>query len=296
MTSSTYSADQVSRRVEQTADRHPGLVTTARLGWVAKGVVYGLVGVLAVRIALLGLEKDQVRDGGGGSEASQTGAVAELADSSIGTVALWIVAIGLALYVLWRLISIALPADNSSAKTWLTRAGYLVSAVVYAVLAWSAVSFATHDRATGRAQTEDAKVERFTRDVMDMTAGRWLVGALGVVIVAVGLYFVYKGLRATFRDELEPAGVGPVSHESIVTLGRVGWVGRGVVMGLVGWFLVRAAVEYRPAQAHGFDGALREVTDSTLGPALVGFAAIALILYGLFCVISAPRQRLTGPS
>ncbi len=295
MTSSTYQAEQVSQRLEETADRHPGLVATARLGWVAKGIVYGLVGVLAVRIALLGLENDQVRQGGG-SEASQLGAVSEIADTSVGTVALWVVAIGLALYVLWRLISIALPADNSSAKTWLTRVGYLVSAVTYAVLAWSAVSFANHNRAAGRAQTEDAKVEGFTRDVMDMTAGRWLVGALGAVVVGVGLYFVYKGLRATFRDELEPAGVGPLSHESIVTLGRVGWVGRGVVMGLVGWFLIRAAVEYRPAQAHGFDGSLREVTDATFGPALVGFAAIALIVYGLFCVISAPRQRLTGPS
>jgi hypothetical protein len=293
MTSSTYQAEQVSRRVEQTAHRHPGLVTTARLGWVAKGVVYGLVGVLAVRIAALGFEKDQAR---GGSEASQTGAVAELADSSIGTVALWIVAIGLALYVLWRLISILLPADSSSAKTWLTRAGYLVSAVTYAVLAWSAVSFATQDGGTGRSQTEDAKVERFTRDVMDMSVGRWLVGALGVIVVGVGMYFLYKGLRATFRDELEPAGVGPVSHETIVTLGRVGWVGRGIVMGLVGWFLIRAAVEFRPAQAHGFDGSLREVTDTTFGPVLVGFAALALILYGLFCVISAPRQRLTGPN
>jgi Domain of Unknown Function (DUF1206) len=295
MTSSTYSPERVSGRVEETAHHHPALVAAARLGWVAKGVVYGLVGVLAVRIAILGFEQDQVRDRGG-SQASQLGAVSEIADSSIGTIALWIVAIGLALYVLWRLISILLPADNSSAKTWLTRAGYLVSAVTYAVLAWSAASFATHDRATGRSQSEDAKVERFTRDVMDMSIGRWLVGALGVIIVGVGLYFLYKGLRATFRDELEPAGVGPVSHETIVTLGRVGWVGRGIVMGLVGWFLIRAAVEFRPARAHGFDGSLREVTDTTFGPVLVGFAALALILYGLFCVISAPRQRLTGPS
>ena len=113
------------------------------------------------------------------------------------------------------------------------------------------------------------------------------------------LYFVVKGLRAKFRDELEPGGVGPVSHESIVTLGRVGWVGRGIVMGLVGWFLTSAAVQFRPDEAKGIDGALREVTDSTLGALLVGFAAVALVrvrgvLRDLGAAPAARRRRLSA--
>ena len=84
---------------------------------------------------------------------------------------------------------------------------------------------------------------------------------IGVCLVGVGLYFVIKGLRAKFRDELEPGGVGPFSHEAIVTLGRVGWVGRGIVMALVGWFLTSAAVQFRPEEAKGFDGSLRELTE-----------------------------------
>ena len=127
---------------------------------------------------------------------------------------------------------------------------------------------------------------------MDKSGGRWLVGALGVLVIAIGIFFAIKGLQAKFRDELEPRGVGPIRHETIITLGRVGWAGRAVVMGLVGWLLVRAAVRFRPDEAKGFDGALKEVTDSGFGVALVWFAAIALVLYGLFCIISAPRQRL----
>jgi Domain of Unknown Function (DUF1206) len=290
---STFTEERVSRTVDEVAHRHPSVVAVARLGWVAKGIVYGVLGVLAVPIAIEGLEEDRAR--GGAGEASQLGAITEIADTSLGALALWIIAIGLALYVLWRLISILLPAEHT-AKAWLTRGGYLVSAIIYSVLAWTAVSFARHDRVANRTQTEDAKVERFTRELMENSAGRWLVGALGVCLVAVGLYFVIKGLRAEFRDELEPGAVGPVSHETIVTLGRVGWVGRGIVMGLVGWFLTSAAVHFRPREAKGFDGSLREVTESTLGPPLVAFVALALILYGLFCVISAPRQRLTGAS
>ena len=137
-------------------------------------------------------------------------------------------------------------------------------------------------------------MERYTRELMEKTGGRWLVGAIGVVLIGVGLYFLVKGLMAKFRDELEPGDVGPFSHETIVLLGRVGWAGRGVVMSLIGWFFLDAAIKFRPDEAKGFDGALRDATSSPLGAVLVGFVAVALVVYGLFCAVSAPRQRLTG--
>ena len=291
MTSSTFTTETGSRKVEEIARRHPSLVTLCRLGWVAKGVVYLVVGILAIPIAIDGLRGDSTQSSSG--EASQTGAVAKIAETSFGTVTLWVIAIGLALYVLWRLISIVLPADNT-AKAWLTRLGYLVSALTYSALAWTAVQFAQLKPAAAGAESEDAKVERYTRELMEKSGGRWLVGAIGVVLIGVGLYFLVKGLRATFRDELEPGDVGPFSHETIVLLGRVGWAGRGVIMGLIGWFLLYAAIKFRPDEAKGFDGALRDTTSSTLGALLVGFAAVALVVYGLFCAVSAPRQRLTG--
>ncbi len=291
MTSSTFTTETGSRKVEEIAHRHPSLVTLCRLGWVAKGVVYLVVGVLAVPIAIDGLRGDNTQSSSG--EASQTGAVGKIAETSFGTVTLWVIAIGLALYVLWRLISIVLPAENT-AKAWFTRLGYLVSALVYSALAWTALQFAQQKPAAAGAESEDAKVERYTRELMEKTGGRWLVGAIGVVLIGVGLYFLVKGLMATFRDELEPGDVGPFSHETIVLLGRVGWAGRGVLMSLVGWFLLDAAIKFRPDEAKGFDGALRDATSSTLGALLVGFAAVALVVYGLFCAVSAPRQRLTG--
>jgi hypothetical protein len=129
---------------------------------------------------------------------------------------------------------------------------------------------------------------------MERSGGRWLVGLVGVGVICVGVFFVVRGVRASFRDELEHGSVGPISHESIVSLGRVGWVGRGLMMMVVGWFVTRAAVRFNPDEAKGMDGALREVTGSTAGSLLVGFVALALILYGAFCVVSAPRERLVG--
>lgn len=280
-----------SETIERYAREHPGIVSLARLGWVAKGVVYLLLGILAIPIAREGEGRD---DGAAGeSQASQTGAVARIADSMFGELALWLVAVGLVLYVVWRLVSIALPADNS-AKAWLTRIGYLVSAVVYLAVAWTAVSYARAGTSSDQGGTEDSRIERLTADWLQKSAGQWLIGIAGVIVICIGLAFLYRGIAADFRKELEPRGVGPISHESIVTLGRIGWVGRGVMMVIVGWFLTRAAIDFRPDQANGIDGALREATSTGWGRGMVWVVAVGLAVYGIYCVISAPRERLRG--
>ena len=285
------SGETGSETVEHIARTNPWIIALGRTGWVAKGIVYLVLGILAVPIAFeaSGIDNGAATTGG---EASQTGAVAEIAETSFGKFALYVIAVGLFLYVLWRLISIFLPAKNT-AKAWLTRAGYLVSALMYTLLGLTALSFASQPPVASGAESEDAKVERLTRSLMEHSGGRWLVGLAGAIAVIVGIVFIVKGVKATFRDDLEPRGVGPISHEAIVTLGRIGWAGRGIVVGLIGWLLVRAALHARPDEAKGFDGALREITDSGFGTVLVGFTAVALALYGVFCIVSAPRQKLT---
>lgn len=295
MNSHTLRGESGSSTIERYAREHPGVVQLARLGWVAKGVVYVLLGVLAIPIARSARGED---DGGvGESQASQTGAVARLAESGLGVAALWAVAIGLVLYIAWRLVSVLLPAENT-AKAWATRAGYLISAVVYAGVAWTAVSYArAGDRAgggSGSGGTEDSRIERLTADWLQRSPGQVLIGVAGAAVIAVGVAFVHRGITADFRKELDPGGVGPVSHETIVGLGRVGWVGRGVMMAIVGWFLVQAAIHFRPDEAKGIDGALREATASGVGRALVWVVAVGLLVYGVYCIVSAPRERLRG--
>ncbi len=294
MTSSLVEGRSGSDKLSEFTRSHPSLVALGRAGSVAKGVVYGVVGILAIPIAINGLDTD--RSAGSGDEASQAGAIGKISESAWGVATLWLVAVGLLLYVIWRLVSIVLPADNS-VSVWATRAGYVVSVVVYSALAWTAISFARHRPSTGTQsgeQSEDARVEQYTRDLMEMPAGRWLVGLIGVAVIGVGGYFVRRGATASFRDELDSRGVGPISHTTIVRLGQFGWVGRGVMMLLVGWFVVQAALHFDPDDAHGIDGALRDATSSPFGAVLVVIVAAGLLVYGAFCVISAPRARLTG--
>jgi uncharacterized protein DUF1206 len=277
-----------SDEVAQAVRRNPTLVTLGRVGWMAKGLVYGILGFLALVIA---------RNGGASSdEASPSGALAKIAHSTAGTAVLWILAVGLGLYSLWRLVSALLPGD-SDARAWVTRTGYLFSAALYGFLAWSAVSFAQSKAAAAQAeQGDDAKVSRLTRDLMGHTGGRWLVGLVGVALLAIAAAFVHHGMTRKFEEDLEHAGVGPIRYETIVRLGVAGWIARAVTMALLGIFLIRAAVDYDPEQAEGLDDALRRTAGSSWGALLVAVTGVGLILYAAFAVISAPRQRLSGPS
>ncbi len=274
-------------KAEEFARQHPALVKFARVGWIAKGIVYALTGVLALFIGLR--TQGQVADGEG--EASQSGAIARIAENSFGVSLLYVMAAGLVIYSLWRLVTVVLPAENS-VKGWLTRAGYVVSAIVYLLLAWTAVLFA---RDPNRPEDqEDRKVEGFTRDLLDSGAGRALLVLVGVVMVVIAGVFLWKALKATFTAELLPGSVGPISHDMLVMLGRIGWVGRSAMMALIGVLLTQAAINYDAEEAQGLDGSLRQAAESTVGRILVVVVGAGLLVYGVFCALSAPKQRLVG--
>jgi hypothetical protein len=278
---------------EEFAREHPAIVKFGRVGWVAKGVVYALVGVLSLVVGLNASGSDSAGDAAsGGQEASQTGAITRIAESDYGVALLYVLAAGLVIYALWRLVSVVLPADND-VKAWLTRAGYLVSAVTYLLLAWSTVTLAR--RPVGSSgESEDARVERFTRDLMNDGLGRAAVLAIGVVLLVLAAVFLWQAVSAHFESQLLPGSVGPVSHQTLVLLGRIGWVGRSGMMALIGFFLVRAAVTFDASDAEGLDGSLRKAASSTIGLVLVVVVGAGLLVFGAFCILSAPKQRMVG--
>lgn len=286
-------ADVGVERAEQFAREHPGVVRFGRIGWLAKGVVYGLTGVLALLIGIRSSD-GSTPQGGGDQEASQTGAIARIAENPAGVAVLWVMAIGLILYSAWRIASVLLPADND-VEGWLTRGGYVVSAVTYLLLAWTAITFASQPAKSGQSgQSEDSRIESFTRDFMADGAGRVLVFVVGAVLVVIAGVFVWKAVSASFTSQLFPGSVGPISHEMLVVLGRIGWVGRAAMMALIGFFLARAAVNFDPEDAQGLDGSLRKAAASGLGAWLVVGVGVGLLVYGVFCALSAPKRRMVG--
>ncbi len=285
------------QRAEEFAREHPTIVKFGRIGWVAKGGVYALVGVLSLAVGLDARGSGSSGDAASeGQEASQTGAITRIAESTYGVVLLYVVAAGLVIYALWRLVSVMLPAENG-VKAWLTRAGYLVSVVTYLLLAWSAVTVARRPGGSSggsSGESEDARVERFTSDLMNDGFGRAAVLGIGVIVLVLAAVYLWQAITARFESQLLPGSVGPVSHEMLVLLGRIGWVGRSGMMALIGFFLVRAAVTFDPSDAEGLDGSLRKAASSTFGLALVVVVGVGLLVFGAFCIVSAPKQRMVG--
>lgn len=267
------------------------LIWLGRAGWVAKGVVYGLAGVLALPIALDGRGGESPAPASG--EASRSGAVETVAESPAGSLLLLALAVGLVLYALWRLTTALLPGENDL-DTWVHRAAYAGSAIVYGALSWVALDFVIGGSSGGSGGGQ-SHIERVSRFTLEESGGRWLLGIAAVVGLASAAYFIYKGVTKKFLEQIDLGGAGPGERAFITQSGRLGWIGRAITVGLVSVFVLSAALTSDPSDAKGLDSALRDTADETLGSALVLAAGLGLIAYGVFAAVSARRRLLIGP-
>lgn len=289
--------DVGSDAAEDFIERHPSVIKFARIGWAAKGVVYLVTGVLAFTIVADPFGSQNGSQGGGGNsdQANPSGAVAKIAQQPFGEVLLWILAVGLFMYAIWRIVTVILPADVTGDSV-IRRLGYVVSAVTYIVLGAAAVSFALRPGSSGGqgSQSQDSQITEITRSVMEWTGGRWLVGVAGVVVVGIGAYFFWKGVTGSFENQLEHRSVGPLSWDVIRIMGRIGWIGRAAMMALIGVFVARAAYQFDPDEARGLDDSLRRIADNSVGVILVVVVAVGLVTYGAYCIVSSPARKLVA--
>jgi hypothetical protein len=270
--------------VEQHAERaarkaSPWIARLARVGYVAYGVVYALVGVLAVHAAF----------GGGGKTASQEGALHRVLLAPLGRVLLALIAIGLLAYAAWRLFQgIRDPEDEGrDAKGIAKRFEHVINGLFHAALAFSAGQLALGSGSGGGGSPDD-----WTARLMAQPLGRPLVGIAGVVIVAAGLYQLYKAYKADFRNELKAGEMSTRAKTWAVRSGRLGYAARGVVFGVIGVFLAQAALQTDPDEARGLGGALETLARQPFGPFLLGTVAIGLVVYGVFMFVMARYRRI----
>lgn len=268
---------------------HPGVVRVGRIGWFAKGVVYAIAGYLALSVAAKA--SGWANPAAASQEASPTGAIKTVAASTGGTLLLWSLAIGMLLYAAWRVVSALLPG-GTDADAMVHRIGYVVSAIVYSTFALSAIALARNSPATPNGNTE---VTDISTSIMSHNAGRLVIGVVGAIVIAVGLYRMSKGFKLDVADELDLGGMSSARVRWTKRLGAVGEVGRGVGIGLVGFFLVRSAVSYDANQATGLDGALRRLATESWGLLVVVIVGIGFAAYGIFCLATFTHRRLQSP-
>jgi hypothetical protein len=275
--------------VARVTAEHPTIVRLGRAGWLAKGIVYLLAGGLALVVVDRSFGWSHVTVGS--KEASPTGAIKEVAQSSGGPLLLVALAIGMFLYAAWRIATAVLPG-STDAEGLATRVGYFVSAIVYTTFGVTAISLA---RSRAAKANGNKTVRDITSSVMEHTAGRWLIGIAGALTVAAGLYRFRMGLKSDVTGDVDMSGMSAERSRWTRRLGAVGEVGRGIAMGLIGFFLLRAAVTFEATEATGLDGALRRLAEQSWGAFVVAVVAVGLIAYGLFCLATFTRRRLQAP-
>ncbi|HEY2578364.1 MAG TPA: DUF1206 domain-containing protein [Streptosporangiaceae bacterium] len=248
----------------------------ARAGLTARGIIYILVGWVAILVAL----------GQSSQQADQEGALQLLAGKPYGLVSLWLLGTGFAAYALWRLSEAAfgVAGEGNGAGPRLKSLG---RAIVYAGLA-----FLTFQVISGTQGNETRKQQDLSAKVMHHSGGRWLVGIVGLIVVIAGLALLVQGVRRTFMKHLQTAQMSRRKRRIVEWLGMIGTTARGVVFALVGILVIDAAVTYQPSKAGGVDKALLTLRNQPFGEVLLILAALGLIVFGVYGLCEARWRKV----
>ena len=274
-TSSTARVATESRRAGEGFVQSRAFEWLSRGGFVARGFVYAIVGVLAFKLAL----------GVGGKLVDQEGAFHAVARQPFGSLLLTLLAIGLAAYALWRLVRAGIGHGPEGADRGADRVVAFASGLVYAGLCVVAVRVLMGSAGT----TSPSKA---TGGVLGWPAGTWLVGIAGLAFIGVALFQGYRGLTKDFLEDAKTEHMGRATRAWIGWIGLVGYLARMVVFALVGVFLLRAAVDFNPKDAVGLDGALAKLLEQPYGPVLLGVVAAGLIAFAIYSWSDARYRRI----
>lgn len=268
--------EQQLKRGKNAVVHHDGFEWLSRAGFVARGIVYVLVGILAIKLA----------GGSNGTNASQQGAMRTIAAQPLGNVMLIVVAIGLGGYAFWRLTRAIVGHGPEDSDSGMERVAAAASGIAYAILCALAVEILLGSGGGS------GSAKKPTAGVLGWPGGTWLVGIAGVALVCVGLYQGYRAITTDFLEDSKTEKMGPGTRKWIAWIGRIGHLARMLVFCLIGIFLVDAAVNANARKAVGLDGALAKVDHASYGPLLLGLVAAGLIAFGVYSLSDARFRRI----
>jgi uncharacterized protein DUF1206 len=271
--------EEMRQHAEDAALRaNPWIARTARAGYVAKGVIYATIGVLAMREAL----------GLGGTTTGVGGAMRSMGPQPLGGVLLLILAAGLVGYALWKLVQGIMDPDQkgSDPHGMLRRVGYVGSGVIHGGLAFTAVQsvFGAED------SSEDAMAA--SAMAFQPPLGPILVGLVGLIVIGVGLYQLYAAYGAKFRDDLKLDRMSDAEERWVILAGRVGTAARALAIVVAGAFVDLAAYQSDPSETRGLGGALETLQRQPLGTYMLCAVAAGLLVYGAFMLLVALYRRI----
>lgn len=269
--------DKAQRGGEQLAHAK-ALGWLARAGLLARGAVYFVIGLLALEVAL----------GEGGKTTDQQGAMKAISGQSYGKVLLVALAIGLAGYAIWRLTRAVVGHGAEQRDDTGDRIAALASGIVYAALCVVAIGILVGSGSSSSSQ----KAKETTAGVLGWSGGPIFVAIAGLVLIGVAIYQAYKGLSRNFLEDAKTGEMSEPVRKAYTALGVFGLTARAVIFALIGYGVLKAALDYDPKEAVGLDGALRKLADTALGPWLLGIIAVGLAVFALYSMADARYRKV----
>jgi len=268
-------------RAAQKAAYSPVMEALARVGYGVRGLIYFVMGLLALGVTL----------GKGGSPTDQQGAIAAIGKQPAGLILLWVILLGLVSYSLWGVIRAVLDPlrKGNDAKGLLNRAAYLFSAASYALLILPTYGYISGATSPGQ---NGAASQQSMASIMSSPLGHWAVVIIGLVIFAVGLYQVYTGFNSSFDKQFQTYAMTAKEVKWATQLGRIGTATRGAVFALVGVLMCQAGLQSDSSQPVGIDAALATLLHQPYGIWLLGVVGLGLMAFGVFSLLTAVWFRM----
>ncbi len=267
----------------QRAVHSPWVDRLARFGYIVRGVLYIVIGVLAVEVAL----------GRGGQTTTKGGAIATIGGEPFGKFLLILIAVGLVGYSLWGFIRAFLDplGRGTDPKGLAQRVGYLVSGLTYGSLVIPTVNYIL-GTSGGSGQGGNSSQE-MSAWLLSQPFGPWLVALIGLIGMGGGLGQIWGGITAGFKKDFKQGEMNQTEMDRAVWAGRIGMIARGIIFAMLGFFVFQAALHVDPKQAKGFDGALQTLAHQPYGPWLLGAVALGLVAFGIFSIMCAKWMKVT---
>lgn len=255
----------------------PWIVRMGRFGLLAKGVVYLILGSLALQAAI---HRGHVTD--------KEGVLLTVLRQPFGTLLLGLLAGGLLAYMIWRIVQALLNPEREPqhVKGWSKRIFRFGSGLVYGGLGLAAVKLLAGTRSDNRTPSD------WTASLMAQPLGKWLVAAVGISIAGYGLVRIWKAWKGELKKQLVLDGYAARARAWILGTGRFGQAARGVVFAVIGTYAFFAGLHTNPHEAKGVAEALRTIAGAPYGPYLLAAVAVGLIAYGLFQFVEARYRRI----
>jgi hypothetical protein len=261
------------------AQVRPWVRRLVRLGYAAKGVIYLLIGALALQLAL----------GDGGRITDKDGVLTYIVGLPFGTPLLALIGVGLIAYACWEITGALLDPvrRRDGATAWLSRGLDVVKGAIYGGVGWQALRIVV-----GAGQQKSRGAEGYASEAMQFPLGDWAVALIGVGVAIYGVHQIWLAWQSRFDDDMDQQHLRSEGLGWVLDVGRAGIGARGVVLAIAGVMLTRAGLDRRPSEAGGIADALATLISQPFGTVLLGATAAGLVCYGVWQTLHARYARI----